>query len=240
MIRAVVVKPRRNIFAADARLSIARKPRPGFTASATAAGTDAGASADRVAMLSGYALPWNLLSNDRGGYKVRLLPGSATFAVPTLALFHHEFTLPIGNTANGTLRTFPDDTGVRVEIDLPDTCAGRDVEELVENKYMTGMSFAIVEAPWTVRRDARGNVLGITADPAGATVTTEAGQLIVNASHFVVDEITVTVIPAFTQTTIAVAEDDEPEEEPGDAPDRPYAAADAVRIERFRFDLIRL
>src|SRR5690554_4679076 len=85
--------------------------------------------------LTGYALVWNALSDDRGGYRVRLKPDSAKFATPTLALFQHNFRDVIGNTENGTLRIMPDTFGVKVEIDLPDTTTGRDVAELVGKKY---------------------------------------------------------------------------------------------------------
>lgn len=199
---------RRVIFTAAAKLAVVK-------ADATAT------PAEKIATLTGYALLWNVLSTDRGGFKVRLLPNSATFATPTLALFHHDYTLPIGNTANGTLRLMPDEIGVKVEIDLPDTGAGRDVEELVENGYMTGFSFAMVDAP------------------EGKKVT-ENGQTILNASKYTVDEITVTMIPAFP-TVVELAEDDEPEDEAGDD-DASFTVRreQSLRLQRFKFDLCRL
>lgn len=84
--------------------------------------------------LSGYAIVWNALSTDRGGYVVRLRPGSARPAATTFALYNHEYADPLGRLENGTLRIFNDDTGVRVEIDLPDTQAGRDVATLVPRR----------------------------------------------------------------------------------------------------------
>lgn len=191
---------RRVLFTADARLKFAKAE-----------------ASDKIGTLTGYALLWNVLSTDRGGYKVRLLPGSAAFAAPTLALFHHDPARVIGNTANGSLRITPDDIGVKVEIDLPDTCDGRDSEELVENGYVTGMSFAMVTAP-------------------DGEVTNEAGIQILNAKSYTVDEVTITAIPSFTQTSVALTEDDEPEDEPDYAVRREHS----LKFQSLRFSALSL
>ena len=186
---------RRVIFTADSRFAVAKADGKPVT-------------------LSGYALVWNVLSSDRGGYKVRLLPGSATFAEPTLALFHHDFRHVIGNTENGTLRITPDSYGVKVEIDLPDTSTGRDVYTLVRDKYIRGMSFAMATSP------------------RGRTVK-EDGQEILEAEAFECDEITVTAAPAFTQTTIDIKPD---------AAQPSYSArvAQAIELERHRLGMCTL
>ena len=187
---------RRIIFTADAKFAVAK--------------ADA-STPEKVATLTGYALLWNVLSTDRGGFKVRLMPGSARFAAPTLALWHHDASQPIGSTANGTLRLFPDDVGVRVEIDLPDTTTGRDAERLVTGRYVQGMSFAMVATP-TFHE------------------TTENGYTVLNATDYLVDEVTVTAIPSFPQTSVNV--------EPGNG----YAArtAQGLRLQRLRFDILTL
>lgn len=160
---------RRILFTDDARFAVS-KPA-GDTA--------------KPATLTGYAIVYNTLSSDRGGYKVRLLPGSATFELPALALFQHDYRAVIGNTENGSLRFVHDDHGVKVEIDLPDTNAGRDTLELVTKKYVRGMSFAMV-------------------DLTDAVESTENGETILNVSKFTADEVTITPIPSFTETTIDV------------------------------------
>jgi uncharacterized protein len=175
---------KRVVFTADAKLSLLK----------FAKGT-ATEGPSKIATLSGYAILWNVLSSDRGGYKVRLLPGSAAFAVPTLALFHHDFGKVIGNTANGTLRITSDATGVKVEIDIPDTATGNEVVTLVDRRDVTGFSFSMVNTPVS-------------------DVTREDGQAVVNCSSYLVDEITVTAIPAFVQTDCtAEFEDDEDDDE---------------------------
>lgn len=159
--------------------------------------------------LSGYALVWNALSSDRGGYKVRLMPNSATFASPTLALYHHDFRDVIGNSENGTLRYAPDNHGVKVEIDLPDTQMGRDTLELVEKGYVKGMSFAMVSAP-------------------DGKAVRENGEEIFQAEKYIVDEVSITPIPAFTQAQIGVKGE--------------FAArnAQSILLQKYRLNLFRL
>jgi HK97 family phage prohead protease len=50
--------------------------------------------------------------------------------------------LLIGRTANGTLTLSEDDRGLLATIIPPDTSVGRDVVELVANRYLSQMSFA--------------------------------------------------------------------------------------------------
>lgn len=198
------MKSKRIIFTTDAKLSVKTFAAP---VASTSTATDASsAPVESIATLRGYPIVWNAVSSDRGGYKVRLLPGSARFTTPCLAFWHHDASQPVGNTANVTLRFLPaDDYGIPVEIDLPDTTTGRDAEELVENRYVTGMSFAMVDAPT-------------------ATEVTENGETILNVSDFLCDEVTITAIPAFVETSIEVAEDNVPEDEGEDTADAPAPA----------------
>jgi HK97 family phage prohead protease len=169
---------------------------------------------DKIATLKGYPLVWNVLSSDRGGFKVRLLPGSARFTPLAHALYHHEYTGgPLADTETSTLRIGPaDDYGQPVEIDLPNTTIGRDVLELVRTGRLKGMSFAMVDAP-------------------ASTEKTENGQAIVEARDYLVDEVTITAIPAFSQASVGLA---------GPAPAYATRTAHALTLERMRFDLLRL
>lgn len=150
-----------------------------------------------IGTLKGYALTWNTLSDDRGGYKVRLLPNSAKFTSVVHALFHHSHQGgPLGDTASGSLHFMAaDDKGIPVEIDLPNTTLGKDVLELVRTGRLNGMSFSMLKTP----------------EPQGS-ITTEDGVDIFNASDFLVDEVTVTAIPAFGSTTLEVKEPEEPKQ----------------------------
>ena len=158
--------------------------------------------------LTGYALVWNVLSGDRGGYVVRLQPNSATFTNRVMAFWNHDSRDTIGSTTSNTLRLTPDQYGVKVDIDLPDTTAGRDLATLVRRGDIAGMSF------------------GMTDTPQGRT-TTEGGKTVLNASQYTVDEVTVTAIPAFTETSIAIKTDE-------------GAAAFAARLGKQRLQVQRL
>lgn len=150
--------------------------------------------------LAGYPILWGELSSDRGGYVVRLVKNSATFTTPALALYSHEFANVLGNTANGTLRIgAADDAGIPIEIDLPDTTLGNDVGTLVAEKYISGMSFSMMNGFEDYTEEKQGD------------------QYILNVSKFTVDEVTVCVNPAFAVTSIAVkasSGDDDGDEAP--------------------------
>ena len=47
--------------------------------------------------LVGMPVLWNVTSSDRGGYVVRLAPGSAIFAADCFCLWSHDFGQPIAN-----------------------------------------------------------------------------------------------------------------------------------------------
>lgn len=149
---------------------------------------------DQLPMLQGYAIVWNVLSSARVDkytgeiYFAKMLPGSAKFDNPTLAIYSHDAKQVLGNTGNGTLRVLPDDTGARVEIDLPPTTYARDIAALVKGQYVQGMSFGMVPLQWSDSQEAGGD---------GQPITVRS------YSQMLVDEVTVTPIPAFIQTSIA-------------------------------------
>lgn len=57
------------------------------------------------------------------------------------ALFNHESASLLGRISSGTLRLSEDDKGLRYEIDLPDTTLGRDLEQLIQRRDLSGSSF---------------------------------------------------------------------------------------------------
>lgn len=184
---------RRHLFNADARIRFAdpeKHPR----------------------RLTGYALLWNVPSNDRGGYQVRLKPGSARFKTPTLGLYYHSFRDVIATTGNGTLVLTPDQIGVAFQMDVAATTTGNDVIELVRGKFVQGMSFSMAEAP------------------TGRT-TTENGVQIFDAESYLVDEVSVVVNPSFIGTFVG------PETPPSGFAER---ARQAVRLQRLRLSQYQL
>jgi uncharacterized protein len=136
----------------------------------------------------GYAMVWNVKSTDRGGYKVALAPGSARFDSSTFALWNHDYSNPLARTDNGTLTIACDDFGAKVSIVLPNTQLGKDTAENIRTELVKGMSFGMLVA--------------------GAKFTTakdKDGDEVDTFTEFGCDEVTITPIPAFLQTSIGIA-----------------------------------
>src|SRR5438876_6249782 len=96
--------------------------------------------------LSGYAIVFNAMSLDLGGFKEIILPEAVdrtlSEALDVRALVDHDTGKVIGRTRAGTLMLRKDRKGLRTEIDPADTTAGRDVLESVRRGDISGMSFA--------------------------------------------------------------------------------------------------
>lgn len=109
-------------------------------------------------ILDGYAVVFNSESRDLGGYVEVIDPlafGAATAdGSIDLSLHHrviaraeHDSSLLLGTTNAGTLRLFVDDIGIRYEVELPDTTAGRDAAVLAERGDYAFSSFAFYILP---------------------------------------------------------------------------------------------
>lgn len=104
--------------------------------------------ADGRTMLVGYTAVFNSWSVDLGGFRERIDPGAFTRTLrdskDIQAVFAHDDRYPLGRTSSGTLKLAEDSIGLRMEVDLPDTTAGRDVAALVKRGDIRGNSFAFV------------------------------------------------------------------------------------------------
>ncbi|MFD6182871.1 HK97 family phage prohead protease [Streptomyces goshikiensis] len=101
-------------------------------------------SSGGVNTITGYAIRFNELSHDLGGFRERITPGAwnpATARTDVIATFNHSNDNVLGRVSAGTLRLFADAEGVRYEIDVPNTSAGRDVAELIRRGDIIGSSF---------------------------------------------------------------------------------------------------
>lgn len=108
--------------------------------------------ADGGKKLVGYASVFYSAS-DPQGTEYRLWEGMLERIAPTAfnralnenhdvrALFNHDMNFLLGRTTAGTLRLSTDTKGLRYEIDLPDTQAGRDVATSIARGDVTGSSF---------------------------------------------------------------------------------------------------
>jgi hypothetical protein len=91
----------------------------------------------------GYAIVFNELSEDLGGFREIIEPSAVdrTFAeqIDVRALVDHDPAKVIGRKTADTLRLVKDDRGLFVEIDVPKTTAGDDILELVSRRDVSGM-----------------------------------------------------------------------------------------------------
>lgn len=111
--------------------------------------------------LVGYAAVFGTDSDPIGGAFVeRVQRGAFARALreqqDVRALVAHDMAQVLGRTTSGTLRLAEDERGLRMELDLPDTQAGRDMAESVRRRDVRQMSFAFkVKRPhgerWEVR-----------------------------------------------------------------------------------------
>jgi HK97 family phage prohead protease len=96
---------------------------------------------------TGYAAVFDRWSADLGGFRERILPGAFEASLRTAAqrggrmFLNHNDGILLGTVGAGTLRLSEDTRGLRVEADLPDTTAGRDVAELLRRGDVDAMSF---------------------------------------------------------------------------------------------------
>lgn len=150
---------------------------------------------DKGRTIGGYAAVFNSEADIGGYFREVIAPGAFKDALSqdVRALIDHDSGRVIGRTKAGTLRLSQDDTGLAVEIDLPDTNDGRDLGTLIERGDVSGMSFGFIVTKQTWDE---------TQDPPLRTV--EAIDL---------REVSVVAFPAYDDTSIALRSLDKAREE---------------------------
>lgn len=108
--------------------------------------------------LVGYAAVFGSPSRDLGGWREVLEPGAfgengedgtldLSAHTRVLCRAEHDSRLLLGTTDSATLRLAVDETGLRYEVDLPNTGAGRDAAALAERGDYRFSSFAFHDLP---------------------------------------------------------------------------------------------
>ncbi len=103
------------------------------------------ATIDRITgrYASGYAARFNTRAKI-GSFSEEIKPGAFDLGKDILCLLDHDPGKVLGRTKSGTLTLRTDDQGLFFELDIPDTAAGRDVQELAKRNDLGGMSFGFV------------------------------------------------------------------------------------------------
>jgi hypothetical protein len=108
--------------------------------------------------LVGYAAVFDSWSEDLGWFREIIRKGafkdSLEAGADVRAIINHDTGRIIGRNKAGTLHIQEDETGLKVEIDLPDTNDGRDLATSIQRGDISGMSFGfnVLEDRWT-RKD---------------------------------------------------------------------------------------
>lgn len=100
-------------------------------------------------VLFGYALTYNEISRDLGGWREVIDPACFVESLArgdrVMCRTEHDSRMLLGTTDAETLRVRSDDIGVFYEVDLPDTQAGRDTAVLAARGDYRYSSFAFYE-----------------------------------------------------------------------------------------------
>ena len=92
----------------------------------------------------GHAAVFNSLSEDLGGFREKIMPGAFDDVLDNdvRAYFNHDPNFILGRVSAGTLRLGVDEKGLRYELDIPNTTAGRDLKENMRLGNISQSSFA--------------------------------------------------------------------------------------------------
>jgi HK97 family phage prohead protease len=115
-------------------------------------------------IISGYAAVYfreddpDTVFQIRPGMTERIAPGAFDEAIRSddvRGLFNHDPNMILGRTSAGTMRLSADATGLRYEIDPPDTGTGNDVRTAIKRGDVTGSSFSfdVLESGWIDNED---------------------------------------------------------------------------------------
>jgi HK97 family phage prohead protease len=138
--------------------------------------------------IKGYAIVFDSLSLDLGGFRERILPEAVNRTlregVDVRALVDHDSSKIIGRVTAGTLSLAKDKTGLRVMIDPPQTTVAADLLESIQRGDITGMSFAFrtLEDDWHI----------------------EDGEPVRDVSDMLIREVSIVSFPAYEDTSVAL------------------------------------
>jgi len=143
---------------------------------------------DEAKIVFGMAAPYER-QTDLGYFKETFARGAFKAGIDekrdAFALFHHDFANVLGRTGAGTLKLEDRADGVHYELDMPDTALGRDLLVSIRRKDIEGVS---VSWPYDSVKDEWDH----SKDPPERRIL--EAELV---------EMSITAIPAYTDTTLA-------------------------------------
>jgi HK97 family phage prohead protease len=174
-------------------------------------------NADGSQTIAGYAVRFNSLSLDLGGFKEKIAPGAFTQSLKdnpdVQILYAHDDSKILGRVSSGTATVTQDDKGVRFTCELPDTSTARDLVSLMKRQDISQMSF------------------GFGVPEGGDDWADVGGQIIRTVNTAILYELSVVGSPAYEATSVSLRScpaslrsklkrnEDEDEDEDGDESD---------------------
>jgi HK97 family phage prohead protease len=140
--------------------------------------------------LAGFAILYNSLSQDLGGFVEQVKPGALkrSLAQPDniRAYVEHDPHKLLARVGSRTLELREHDKGIYFELSLPDVSYARDLGVLVERGDITGVSF------------------GFRVNPGGESWEMRNGQLMRDLTDIDLREISIVGDPAYADTSVAM------------------------------------
>lgn len=109
---------------------------------------------DEPLKISGYAAVFNSRASIGDFFDEEIAPGAFKRTLKDnddiRALFNHDWSVVLGRTKAGTLKLSEDERGLKFDLELPNTTAGRDLAESMERGDINQCSFGFyaTEETW--------------------------------------------------------------------------------------------
>ncbi|WP_456273623.1 HK97 family phage prohead protease [Bacillus sp. AK031] len=115
-------------------------------------------SEDEPLKVSGYAAVFNSRTSIGDYFDEIISPGAFSKSISNgdvRALYNHNWDKVLGRTKSGTLRLSEDERGLKFEVDLPDTTAGRDLEISMDRGDIDQCSFGfyVTDESWNYNEE---------------------------------------------------------------------------------------